>query len=390
MKFLDAVVSRERTVLTLLVGIMLAGISSYLSIPIESDPDVSVPVIVVIVPHEGISPEDSERLLIRPLELELKTIEGIEELNAYAAEGQGTVVIEFDSSFEPDQAMTDVREAVDRAKIKMPQTAEEPILNEISASDFPIVTVSVAGEGVDERTIYQSAEVLKRKIESIPGVLEAKLTGAREEVLEAIIDPEQLQRLGISTDELLGALGRNNRLIAAGSVDTGRGRFAIKIPSVIDTAEDVLSVPLIANADGVITVRDVVTLRRTFKDASGFTRANGAPAMAIEVSKRSGTSLIDVVDRVKEVVESEKRRLPQALAINYLADQAPETRSQIETLQGNISTAMFLVLTVVVAAVGVRSGLLVAFGIPFSFLFAFIFVNALGYTYNFMVMFGCC
>ncbi|MFZ9127615.1 MAG: efflux RND transporter permease subunit [Pseudomonadales bacterium] len=388
MKFLDAVVSRERTVLTLLVGIMLAGISSYLSIPIESDPDVSVPVIVVIVPHEGISPEDSERLLIRPLELELKTIEGIEELNAYAAEGQGTVVIEFDSSFEPDQAMTDVREAVDRAKIKMPQTAEEPILNEISASDFPIVTVSVAGEGVDERTIYQSAEALKRKIESIPGVLEAKLTGAREEVLEAIIDPEQLQRLGISSVELLCALGRNNRLIAAGSVDTGRGRFAIKIPSVIDTAEDVLSVPLIANADGVITVRDVVTLRRTFKDASGFTRANGAPAMAIEVSKRSGTSLIDVVDRVKEVVESEKRRLPQALAINYLADQAPETRSQIETLQGNISTAMFLVLTVVVAAVGVRSGLLVAFGIPFSFLFAFIFVNALGYTYNFMVMFG--
>ena len=388
MSFLDAVVARERTVLTLLAGIMLAGISSYLSIPIESDPDVSVPIIVVVVPHEGISPEDSERLLIRPLEVELKSVEGIEELNAYAAEGQGTLVIEFDSTFEPDQAMTDVREAVDRAKVKLPQTAEEPILNEISASDFPIITVGIAGEGVDERTIYRSAERLRTEIEGVPGVLEAKLTGAREEVLEATIDPEQLQRLGLSTDDLLQALARNNRLIAAGSVDTGRGRFAIKIPSVIDTAEDVLSVPLIATSEGVVSVRDVVTLRRTFKDPTGFTRANGAQAMAIEVSKRSGTSLIGVIDRVKEVVASEQKRLPQALQISYIADQAPETRSQISTLQGNISTAMFLVLTVVVAAVGVKSGLLVAFGIPFSFLFAFIFVNALGYTYNFMVMFG--
>ena len=309
MSFLDAVVSRERTVLTLLAGIMLAGISSYLSIPIESDPDVSVPIIVVVVPHEGISPEDSERLLIRPLEVELKSVEGIEELNAYAAEGQGTLVIEFDSTFEPDQAMTDVREAVDRAKVKLPQTAEEPILNEISASDFPIITVGIAGEGVDERTIYRSAERLRTEIEGVPGVLEAKLTGAREEVLEATIDPEQLQRLGLSTDDLLQALARNNRLIAAGSVDTGRGRFAIKIPSVIDTAEDVLSVPLIATSEGVISVRDVVTLRRTFKDPTGFTRANGAPAMAIEVSKRSGTSLIGVIDRVKEVVASEQKRL---------------------------------------------------------------------------------
>ena len=107
--------------------------------------------------------------------------------------------------------------------------------------------------------------------------------------------------------------------------------------------------------------------------------------MAIEVSKRSGTSLIGVIDQLKEVVASEQKRL-RALRISYIADQAPETREQ-PTLKGNISTAMFLVLTVVVAA-GVKSGLLVAFGIPFSFLFAFIFVNALGYTYNFMVMFG--
>ena len=388
MDFLAAVTARTRTVLSLLVAIMFAGIVSFLSIPVESDPDVSVPVIIVQIPHEGISPEDSERLLVRPMELELKSIEGVDELNGYAAEGLATLVIEFDSSFEPDQAVQDVREAVDRGKVKLPSTAEEPIIREVSASDFPVITVSVGGQAVNERTRLQSARYLKDAIEGVPGVLEAKISGAREEVLEAVIDPVQMQALGISAEELLSSLRRNNRLIAAGNVDTGRGSFAIKIPSVIESAEDILSIPIKANAAGVISLNDVVVLSETFKDAISYTRTNGQPAIAIEVSKRAGESLVDVVAGVRAVVEAVRMDLPRSVQIDYIADQSPQTIEQISTLQGNISTAMFLVLTVVVAAVGFRSGLLVAFGIPFSFLFAFIFVSALGYTYNFMVMFG--
>jgi len=385
---LAAVTARTRTTLSLLAAIMFAGVVAFLSIPVESDPDVSVPVIVVQIPHEGIAPEDSERLLVRPMELELKAIEGVDELNAYAAEGLATLVLEFDSSFEPDQAVQDVREAVDRGKVKLPSTAEEPIIREVSASDFPVITVSVGGAASNERVRLQSARRLKDAIEGVPGVLEAKISGAREEVLEAVIDPVQMQALGISAEELLTSLQRNNRLIAAGNVDTGRGSFAIKIPSVIETADDILAIPIKANAAGVVSLGDVVSLRETFKDATSFTRTNSQPAIAIEVSKRAGESLVDVVAGVREAVELTKIDLPGSVQIDYIADQSPQTIEQISTLQGNISTAMFLVLTVVVAAVGFRSGLLVAFGIPFSFLFAFIFVSALGYTYNFMVMFG--
>jgi multidrug efflux pump len=192
------------------------------------------------------------------MELELKSIEGVVELNGYAAEGMATLVIEFDSSFEPDQAVQDVRESVDRGKVKLPSTAEEPIIREVSASDFPVITVSVAGQGVSERTRLQSARALKDAIEAVSGVLEAKISGAREEVLEAVIDPVQLQALGISAEEVLSSLQRNNRLIAAGNVDTGRGSFAIKVPSVIESAEDILSIPIKANANGVISLRDVV------------------------------------------------------------------------------------------------------------------------------------
>lgn len=386
--YIATAIDRSRTTLSILVVVLLTGWISYLTIPVESNPDVQVPIIIVTVPHEGISPEDAERLLARPVELEMRSIEGIVELNSYSGEGSATVVIEFDYDLDPDDVMTDVREAVDRAKVKIPSSAEEPIIEEVSASSFPIITVSLGGEGVPDRVLYNLARDLKDEIEAIPDILEANINGGREELLEAVIDPALLESYNITNDELISAVASNNRLIAAGAVDTGRGSFSVKIPSVIETAQDVLSIPVKATPDGVVTIADVTTIRRTFKDAQNYTRANGRPAVAVEVSKRKGVSLVQAVDKVKAVVEAEQQNYPSNVVVGYMADQAPDTIEQIDTLQGNIMTAMVLVLVVVVAAVGIRSGILVALGIPFSFLFAFTVVNYLGYTYNFMVMFG--
>ena len=388
MALITAAINRTRTMMSLLLAVMFAGIVSYIAIPIELDPDIPIPIIFVLLIHDGISPEDAERLLARPMELELRTLEGIKDLNSYSSEGSATLIIEFDSSFDQDQALTDVRTAVDLARAKIPSTAEEPIIREVSAADFPIITVSVGGEGIPDTVRFRLARKLKDEIETITEVLEARLEGDREELLEAVIDPAQLEAQGIASDELLSAVARNNRLIAAGSVDTGRGSFSVKIPGVIKSAGDMLSVPIKATTDGVVTLEDVVTLRRTFKDAEGYTLANGEPAVAVEVTKRAGTSIVKVVGKIKSVVEDVRKDFPPNVQVNYMSDMTQDTIEQIQTLEGNISTAMFLVLAIVVATVGIRSGLLVAFGIPFSFMFAFIFVNLLGYTYNFMVMFG--
>ncbi|MBD3647881.1 MAG: efflux RND transporter permease subunit, partial [Pseudomonadales bacterium] len=388
MTYIGTAINRARTVLSLLVVIMLMGLFSWLTIPVESNPDVSVPVFIVTVPHEGISPEDAERLLARPMELELKTLDGVDEINSYSGEGSATIVVEFDFEVDLDEALIDVREAVDKAKVEIPNTAEEPIIQEVSAAEFPVITIALGGENVPERVLYRLARDLKDQLEGLREVVEANVQGAREELLEAVVDPAQLESYGITDEELIQAVARNNRLIAAGAVDTGKGSFSVKVPSVIESAEDVLSIPVKATPGGVVTLEDVTTIRRTFKDHQSFTRANGAPAVAIEVSKKKGVSLVEAVDKVKELVAQESRDYPPNVKVSYIADQAPETVEQISTLQGNISTAMFLVLTVVVAAVGVRSGILVALGIPFAFLFAFIIVNLLGYTYNFMVMFG--
>jgi multidrug efflux pump len=368
--------------------ILLMGFTSYSTIPLESYPDVTVPVIVVTIPLDGISPEDAERLLTKPAEVEIRAVEGVEEITSYSTENISIIVIEFDFDFDPDDAVLNVRAALDKARVMMPPAVGEPEIREIVAAEMPIVTVSLGGRHAPERLVHSLAVDLQRKLEAIPDVLQVTMNGHREEILEAEVSPAQLESLGVSHQELLAAITSNNRLIPAGAINSSKGSFSVKVPGLIETRSDVLGIPIRANSDGVTKLADIVNLKRTFKDATRFTRANGDPVIVLEIAKRSGTNLVEVVEQIRRVVEQERLDYPNVIEVGYLADQAPGTALQVDTLEGNISTALFLVLTVVVAAIGFRSGLLVALGIPFSFLFAFIVISILDFSYNFMVMFG--
>ena len=385
---IDWTITRSRTTLSILAMVLITGAYAYMTIPVESEPNIQVPVIVVTVPHEGISPEDSERLLVTPMETEMRSVEGVKELTAYAAEGSATIVVEFEADFDSDAALIDVREAVDRGKVKIPSTAEEPIVSEITANDFAAITVNFSGVDVPERVLYTLAVRVKDELEAIPDVLEAVMRGQREELLEVVIDPALLETYGINVSQLLSAVAANNRLIPAGALDASSGRFSIKVPGVIETAEDLFGIPVKADGDTVVTLSDVATIRRTFKDRTSLARVNGVPAISVEVNKRVSANLIDTVAQVRATVEAMRAEFPAGVNVFFTQDQAPDSQKQVDELVGNIVTALALVMTLVVAALGVRSGVLVGMAIPTSFLFSVILLNYIGYSFNFMVMFG--
>lgn len=385
--FIEAAINRSRTTLLIMAMIVIAGMISRYAIPIEGDPQIDVPLFIITVVHEGITPEDSERLLVMPLEVELRTVQGIEEVIAYGSEGAATVMVEFDADYDLDRALVDTREAVDRAKAELPSTAEEPIVQEASSSNRPILQVNVIGD-VPERMLYQIALDLRDKVETLPSVLSANLGGERDEVLEIVIDPNELEAYQISSEELLATLMRNNRLIPAGSMDTGAGRFAVKVPGIIEEAKDVFDLPIHTDGDTVVTLSDVATIRRTFKDRTSYARVNGRRTISLSLVKRANANIIDTIDATKAVVNAYRPRLPSKVSVTYTQDQGPMALSQVTELQGNIMTALALVMVVVVAAMGLRSGIIVGLGIPVSFLFSLIFIYLVGYSFNFMVMFG--
>ena len=384
---IDAAIGHGRTVLTALALILIAGTVSYLDIPKESDPDVNIPIIYVSMSHEGISPEDAERLLVRPMELELRGVEGVTEMRSTASSGFASVLLEFDAGFDADAALQDVREQVDIAKKELPADTDDPVVTEVNVGLFPVVVVTLTG-AVPERTLLTLARDLQDKLEGLSWVLAADIAGDREEVLEVLVDAARLESYEISQQDLINAVTLNNRVIAAGDLDTGVGRFSVKVPGLFKTAKDVLELPIKVEGDAIVTLADVTDVRRTFRDAVSYARLGGKHAVALEIRKRLGENVIDTIEEVRQTVAAESRFWPRGVEVSYSQDESKFVRIMLNDLQNNVIAAVVLVMIVVVAALGMRTAGLVGLAIPSSFLIGILYLHIFGFTMNIVVLFS--
>lgn len=382
-----AAIERSRASIMLLLFLFAAGISAYLVIPKEANPDVAIPMMYVSMSLDGISPEDGERLLVRPMEHELRSLEGIKKMTSVASEGHASVMLEFDAGFNADKALADVRVKVDAARAKLPSEAKEPTVNEINVGLFPVLSVGLSGP-VPEPMLVAIARQLKEQIEGIPEVLEVDIGGDREDVLEIIVDPQVLQSYGLDYQQLFTLVSNNNRLVAAGSLDTGAGRMALKVPGIIENLDDVLSIPIKVSGDTVITFADVATVNAAFKDPLGFARINGQPAVVLEIKKRSGANIISTIEQTKAMLELARPLFPDGMQINYIMDQSKEVESMLSDLLNNVLTAVVLVLILILATMGMRSAVLVGITIPGAFFAGILMIWAIGFTMNIIVLFS--
>lgn len=384
---IHAAIDRSRATIAFLVFIFLAGIAAYQTIPKESNPDVAIPMMYVSMTLDGISPEDGERLLIRPMEHELRSLEGVKEMTSVASEGYASVLLEFDAGFDSDQALNDVRVKVDDARSKLPGEADEPVVHEINVALFPVLSVGLSGPVSQSELLYVARE-LKENIEGVPEVLEVDIGGDREDLLEIIVDPQVLDTYGIDYMQLFSLVSNNNRLVAAGSLDTGNGRLSVKVPGIIEELDDVLSMPIKVDGDAVVTFADVATINRGFKDPQGFARINGQPAVVLEVKKRTGANVIETIEKTRQVIDEARKYFPEGMKINYIMDQSKDVKTMLSDLLNNVLTAVVLVLIIIIAAMGVRSAILVGITIPGAFLCGILLIWLVGYTMNIIVLFS--
>jgi multidrug efflux pump len=385
--FIDYIMQARRTIVFLMIIIISTGSLTYINIAKDAEPDIDIPFIYVVVPHQGISPEDSERLIVKPLENQLKTIEGIEEMNGSASNGFGSVLLEFDIKFDKDKALGDVREKVDMVKSKLPQDAEEPAVLEFNMAELPTIVVSLSGD-VPDRTLFYHAKRLQTKIESMPGVLEAPVTGDREDLMEILVSPSKLENYNISLMDLIRSITGNNRLVAAGSIDKGQGKFSIKVPAVYESAQDVYNLVIFSEGDGAVTLGDVAEIRKTYKDTESYARVNGKPAVALQVKKRIGENVLEINEKVRIEAQEYIENLSENIEINFTSDNSDYILEMLKSLQAAVTNAIISVMILVIGALGIRSALMVGISIPTSFLMAITLLALSGGYINMMVMFG--
>jgi multidrug efflux pump len=387
----DWAASRARMVLAFVVLSVLAGTMAYIGLPKEGEPDIEIPALFISVPFPGISAEDSEKLLVKPMEAELSDLDGLKEMTGTAAENYGGVALEFEFGWDKTKILADVRDAMDTAEAEFPDGFEKYTLNEVNFSEFPIIIVNLSGP-VPERTMFRLARDLQDRLEGMEPILEAGIAGDRDEMVDVVIDPLRLEAYNITVAEFVNVVRNNNQLIPAGEVDTAQGTFAVKIPSSFEETRDIYDLPIKTNGDRIVRLGDLATINLTFEDRTGTARFNGETTVALQVVKRKGFNIIETADMVRAAVAEAEKSWPEELrvAVNVGTsnDQSRTVGSMVSQLEGSVLTAIALVMIVTLAALGIRPALLVGFAIPTSFLLCFALLAVMGVTVSNIVMFG--
>ena len=388
---IDWASQRARMILALIIASLAAGIFSYTGLPKEGEPDIEIPALFISVVFPGISAADSETLLVRPMETELADLDGLKKMTATAAENYAGLALEFEFGWDKAKTMADVREAMNSAEALFPNGAEKYSINELNFSEFPIIIVNLTGD-VPERTMTRVATKLQEEIEAMDAVLEAVISGNRDEMVEVTIDPLRLESYNVTAGELINVVQNNNQLIAAGEVDSNQGTFSVKIPSSFNEVQDIYDLPVKTNGDRVVTLGDLAKIKLTFVDRAGTARFNGENTVALQVVKRKGFNLIGTAKDVRSLVEEESQNWPTnlkaAVDVGTSNDQSRVVDSMVRQLEGSVLTAIALVMIVVLTSLGTRAALLVGFSIPTSFLLCFVLLGLMGVTISNIVMFG--
>ena len=380
-------IERGRAVVFLMGVILLSGLAVLINIPKEAEPDIPIPYIYVSVIHPGISPEDAERLLVRPLEKELMLAEGLDEILGFGGQNYGAVIVKYDVDVDVDEALLETTRLVDLVKPKFPKDSEEPLIQEVNVTAFPALFVALSGQ-VSERELIRRAKTLKNELENLPNVLGAEIMGDREEQLEVIINPARMEAYQISHNELYAIIAKNNRVIPAGQMDTGLGRFTISVPGLFETAEDVFKLPVKVREDAVVTLSDIAEIRRTFKDQQTRTFYNGNPALILKVKRKTGTNVLEMTEQVRDRTKEYTANWPENISVNFSFDQSSHVFNMINSLQSSIANAIVLVMLIVIGALGFRSAMMVGIAIPTSFMMSFVLLSLFGNSLNMMVMFS--
>ncbi|PLX38876.1 MAG: AcrB/AcrD/AcrF family protein [Deltaproteobacteria bacterium] len=391
-------------VLVLCLGIILIGTSTYINLPREDFPEVTIPNVMVTTVLDGANPEDVETSVTIPLETELSSVEGLKEMRSTSSESLSVVMMEFDAEVEMEDALRRVKDAVDAAKGDLPQEAEESIVEELSLAElFPILIYNLTGD--DDLALSELKDLAERiqdELETLPGVLDVKVHGGREREILIEVDPERLHYYNLTLAQVKGILRGTNKNVSVGASDLPGNRLVMRAPGEFKSVADIFNLVVGVGGDGApIFMKDVALVRYSFEDEGSrarlynFEAEDGSSlgryvepnrAISIMISKKTGANVLDLVERCNKVVDTFE--LPDSVDMVIVQDLSKEVRDTVADLENGIGTSLLLVLAVIFVGLGVRNAVLVAMAIPFSMLISIIVINLMGYTLNNMILYS--
>ncbi len=384
----DTAIKNRISVVVLAIIILTVGSYCYSILPRESEPDITIPNVFVSTSYKGVSSSDIETSITIKIEKKLKGLDRVKKIQSVSSEGLSQINIEFLPGTDIDDVIQKVKDKVDEAKKELPGDLEDdPSVFEVNFSEMPIVVFSLSGTCGITR-LKEIADDLEEEIESIPGVLEAEVTGGREREIRIEVDPDKLAYYRIPITAFQNAVYSENQNTSGGSITLGDGRYQLRVPGEFESPEEIYYLVVSSFEGKPVYLKDLARVVDGFKDETSRSRLNGRTAVNITVKKRVGENIIEITDKIDELIELRQHSWPRGTQITKLMDRAKEVRLMIADLENNIISGLILVIIVLLFALGFRNALLVSLAIPFSMLLSFIILYALGITLNMVVLFS--
>ena len=369
--------------------ITLMGYSTFNSLPKEQFPDIVVPTIYVSTIHPGTTPADIENLITKPIEKQVKALSGVKKVTSNSIQDFSAVIVEFNTDMDPDVAKQKVSDAVDKAKSDLPSDLKnDPVVQEIAFSEFPIMQVNVAGN-YDLFKLKDYAEDIKDEIESLKEITRVDIIGAPTKEIHIDLDLYKMQAAGITFGDIESAVSQENVNISGGEIRVGDLRRGIRVVGEFKTPEQISDLA-IKNAYGnYVYIRDIAEVSATQKEKQDFARLDGKAVISLNVIKRAGQNLISASENINTKIEELKKgKLPSNLDIKITGDQADFTKNQLNDLINSVIIGFMLVVLILMFFMGVQQAIFVGLAVPLSSLLAILLMPSLGFTLNVVVLFS--
>lgn len=369
--------------------ITVAGIWAYMQRPKEQFPEVVFPQFYISTIYPGTSPEDIETLITKPIEKKLKSISGVKEIKSTSIQDYSAISIEFNAGEDIEAARTEVREKVDEAKNELPTDLDEdPQVIKIDVSQIPIMNVNMSGD-FDLQTLKRYADEMQDRIESLTEITRVDIVGALEREIQINLDKYKMDAARISFEDVMGAVSGENRTISGGLVSMDGQKRTLSVKGEYKDPVKIRDIVVRGASGATVYLRDIAEVKDGFEEQESYARLDGKSVITLNVIKRSGENLIDASDKIFKIVEEMKADyLPKGLDVTITADQSESTRVTLHDLINTIIIGFLLVTIVLMFFMGAVNAIFVALSVPISMFIAFLFLPALDFTLNMMVLFS--
>ncbi|MFV9838635.1 MAG: efflux RND transporter permease subunit [Aaplasma endosymbiont of Hyalomma asiaticum] len=378
--------SRNKFTLFLLLFIVVCGFYSYFALPRERTPTIKVPVISIVVTADGMSGKIAEKLLALPIEKEVRVVSGIKKMLTMVEDGKVTIAVHFRHDTDIRDAMEKVRAQLDVVRPKLPREVTSLAAHELDLGLLPVLHIAVTGD-IQNSVLSDIAREMKSRIEGISDVLRVDTEGLHEYVIEINFFPELIDHYGVQIQDIQRALVGSYPFVEYGVLEGDTGSHKVKLAGELDSYKKIMNLVLKTSGNKFVTISNVADVKLANKNSHEFVRVNGKSAVVLKISKRVGSSVTDVVDKVRAIVNNASSALPRGVSVLFLQDQAQEIRLVLHELENTLVFSVILVLVVMMAFMGIRTSILVAVSIPVSALLGIAVIYLLGYTLNIVILF---